>query len=430
MTLPAKQKRAFSVSNLATPFGGCNFFDRCSDELMSLHFGGELGLLDWMGFNVSEEYLKTLEFLTFNRPAYSNGSPTAGNLATACAEPNGIEYGYAKISTEGFGRYGRVGPTRDIMTPKLYCKTDPRKRLDGSPVADENEWDIRFATEVLIDDIRRDLVVGSTLNAGEFDGLERWVKTGYAHDILDSVVIDWNANGMAGGAGVTWNGAAVASTYGFIDVLIATFRRIKTRISWTRMLSGQRMREGDIILVVPSFLRDPILDAFTCWSVCPGKQYNETNLNTYEARQFRTQLMGGMFGEGEIYIDGFTIPVMTYDYGLIKGPTRGDVYFLTGSVGSVRIWEGEHIDAGRVARTYGDHGYFTLDGGRVLGKVETENECRKMKIWMHPRLFCKAPWAQVRFQDVKADALGGIMSPDPTETSFYPQSSFVAAECP
>jgi hypothetical protein len=47
-------QRAMSVSNLATPIG-TNFFDRCGDEIMSLHYGQQLDLLDWMGFEVSDD---------------------------------------------------------------------------------------------------------------------------------------------------------------------------------------------------------------------------------------------------------------------------------------------------------------------------------------------------------------------------------------
>lgn len=99
-------------------------------------------------------------------------------------------------------------------------------------------------------------------------------------------------------------------------------------------------------------------------------------------------------------------------------------------MGAFRIWEGEHISADVAARENPEDGYFSTDGGRMLWKVDFDNECRQMKGWIHPRLFCRAPWAQVRFQDVQCLTPGGFMSADPNDTSFYPLSSFVPSSCP
>lgn len=424
------RQRALTVTNLATPFGCCHFFDECADEIMSLHYRGRLGLLDWMGFNVSDVCLRTVDFITYVRPQHVNGSPTGAYLADPCTDPNGIEYGAANISVQDFGRLGRTGPTREIIKPKYYCKTSPRRRLDGSPVTSEMEWDIRFATDALLDDVRRMLVTGNAGTAGQFDGLQRWVRTGFNHSILDSTVIDWNGNPMAGGAGITWNGQPVAATFDLVDVLLAAYRRIRQRIMWSDVLSAQAPNVGDMILVLPSFMVNCLLDFYTCWSVCAGQQYNEANLNTFEARTFRNSLNGGLFGNGQIILDGQVIPLMAYDWNMINGPTQGDMYFLTGSIGSVRIWEGEYLDAGVAAREFEQAGYQSLDGGRLLMKIDTDNLCRLLKLWMHLRLFCLAPWAQIRFQDVQCNWPGGPLSPDPLDTSFYPQTSFVSAQCP
>lgn len=425
------RQRAMTLSDQATPFGCCNFFDECSDEIMSLHYRGRLGLLDWMGFNVSNECYRSMDFITFVRPEHSQGTPTGAYLSDPCADPNGIEYGATKITVEDFGRLGRTGPTRDIMKPKFWCKTSPRRRLDGSPVTSEMEWDMRFATDTLLDDVRRMLVTGNATTAGQFDGLQRWVRTGFNHSILDSIVIDWNGNAMAGGAGITWNGAAVAATFDLIDVLLAAYRRIRQRISWSAVLSAQAPNPGDMILVLPSFMINCLLDFYTCWTVCPGQEFNEANVNTLEARTYRNSLNGGLFGHGRIYLDGMEIPLLAYDWNMINGPTQGDMYFLTGGIGSVRIWEGEHLDASAAAREFGAvGGYQSLDGGRLLMKVDTENECRTLKLWIHPRLFCMAPWAQIRFQDIQCNWPGGPLSPDPLDTSYYPQTSFYVAECP
>ncbi len=419
-----QMQRALTLSTTASPFGCTNFFDRCTDELMGLHFGASLPLLDWMGFEVSDECNKTFEYITFLRPTVTDGVASAGHLSDACADPNSFQFGTAKLTIENFGRYGRRGPTRDIMKPTVYCKTDPRRRLDGTPVTDEREWDMRFTTETIVQDISRHIVTGNSSSAGQFDGLERIVKTGYSSSMLDSIVIDWNGNPMSGGAGITWNSDAVGATYNFVDVLRAVVRRIRQRIGWSPMLNNQRMNLGDMVLVMPTHVAECLLDFFTCWSVCASTDDVAVQLQSYEARNFRDQLNGGLFGYGQITIDGIPIPILAYDWELIKGPTLSDVYLLTGSVGSARLWYGEHLAAAQAARQYGNLGYFSTDGGRILGLFANENECVSLREWMHPRIYTRAPWAQVRFQDVACVSVGPVLSPDPLQSSFYPLSSF------
>ena len=425
-----QQMQRVDPSGAATPFGCCDFFDRCGDgDMMSLHYAGRLPLLDWMGFNVSDECYKVMEFISYVRPEYDEGTPSGGYISSPCDDPNSIEYGSCKITVEDFGRYGRLGPIRDIMKPKKYCLTDPVWRLDGTRVGSEKEWDMRFLMDQIIADVSKHLITGNATTGGQFDGLERWVKTGYSCSIIDSIVIDWNGNPMSGGNGITWNGNAVANTYNFVDVLLAGFRRIKQRITWNLRLATQTVNVGDMIIMLPNSMIDCLLDHYTCWSVCDGSQYNEVALQSYEARQFRNGLLGGMFGNGQITLDGQIIPILGYDWDLIKGPKTGDIYFLTGALGNFRVWDGEHINANVAVAEHGGQGYFSSDGGRVLWREDTDNECFTVKGWIHPRLFCRAPWMQIRFQDVQCDTPGGFISPDPTETSFFPLSSFSAAEC-
>lgn len=426
-----------SIDHNASPFGCCNFFDKCGDgDLMSLYYAGQLPLLDWMGFNVGEECYRTIEFITYNRPARTgSGTATRGYISDPCADPYGVEWGSCKITVEDFGLLGRIGPVRKILQPKRYCITSPIYRLDGSRVTDEREWDMKFVADQIIADMNNMVVTGNSSVAGQFDGLQSWVKTGYQSDghlcqMLDSIVINWNGNDMSGGAGMTWNGAALLATWNIVDVLLAIYRRFRQRIKWAQALNTARLAVGDMIIVMPTSMIDCLLKHFTCWSVCAGSQYNEVALQAPEARKFYEGLLGGMFGDGQIVLDGFAIPILGYDWSLIDGPTTGDMYFLTSNVGSFRIWEGEFLDADAAASKYAMAGYTSSDGGRVIWKVETDNLCTEMKGWIAPRLFCKAPWLQARIQTVKCVVPGGFLSVDPEDTSFFPLTSFNPAECP
>ena len=429
-----------SVEDNVSPFGCCNYFDACTDELLTLTYQGVLGILDWMNFQPTDVCYRSVEFITFKRPEQSQEADTPGYLSDPCTEPYGTEIGTRKITVEDFGLLGRSGPTRDVRKQHIkYCKTTPRYRLDGTPVTSEDEWDMLHAMDVMLLDNNRMVVVGNAAVAGQYDGLQQWVATTHGGS-LNSYVVDWNGNPMTGGAGITVNGNGIAATYDLIDVLLVLFRNIMQRIGWNGRLAQQlrQMRVGDMILLLPTGLKDCLLDFYTCWSVCEGGQYNEVNMQTMEARKFRNNLVAAtnpfnLYGAGYITLDGIVIPLMTHDWEMINGPTQYDMYFLTGSIGNVRLWEGEMLEGqavvDNVANLAPQAGYFSTDGGRVVGLVETDMLCKKIHLWHSPRLFCLAPWAQMRFQDIQCNRPGGPLSPDPADTSFYPETSFDAAEC-
>lgn len=427
-------RRALSISPSApdSPFvaDATPFFDRCDTELMSLHHGGRMGLLDLFNWRVSDTYLRELKFITYVRPAYADGSPTAGHLGDPCADPKSYEFGSATLTLEDFGRYGRQGPTRDIFKPTRFCETDPRYRLDGSLVTSEREWDLAFAMDALRQDLFRDIIVGNASTPGQFDGLLQWINTGYDSTILDSTVIDWAGNDLNGdgGGAITINGDAASGSFDIVDMLLALYRRFKQRIGWSPQLATQTRRLGDFVLVMPQFLTNCLLNKYTCWSVCEGKQYNEANMQTFEARTFRDRLMGGMFGTGEIILDGDRIPLFIHDWKTMHGHNRGDLFFMTLNVGNVRIWEGEHLSASTAAGSVSEAGhtnYFSTDGGRIIAATYLENLCKNLKLWMRPRLWCRAPYLQARLMNVVCESILDPVSPDPL-TSFYPVTSFGA----
>lgn len=447
MTTQLQQRASVSapttISDVATIYGCCGLFDRCADnDLMSLSFEGASKFLDWIGWERTDVCLIKKNFITFVRPeAAENGTRTSGHITDPCGDSKGVEWGSCDFTLEDFGHLRRHGPVRDATKSKLrLCETQPRYRLDMSPITSDAEYDMRLATEAILQDLKYDVISGSKMTGGSFDGLESLIKTGYVNSngksckIMDSIVIDWNGNSMNGGAGITWNGMPVGATYDFVDVLMAVFRRVIDRIQLSPPLAAQTLGEGDMIFVGPTHLLRSLLDHFTCWSVCPGAQYNEANLQVYEARQFRLNLMGGMFGAGKIFIDGYTIHLCPYEWGLVKGPTLSDAYLLTGQIGNVKLLQGQYNDLGQAigedsARGAAGSKFAVTDGGRLLTWINSQNTCVQREIEMQTRLLAWAPWAQVRFQDVKATQIGGVLSPDPWATSFFPETSFITPEC-
>lgn len=425
-----------TVSDAATIYGCCGLFDLCGDsDLMSLSFAKTEPFLDWIGWEPTKVCEIRKNFITWARPDYVNGSPTADYLADACADGKGVEWGECDFLLDHFGRLRRSTPVRDVTKVGLrLCENQPRYRLDGTQITDDDEYDMRIVTEVLMQGLKRRIILGNHTTPGDFDGLNVLVNTGYTNShgrrcsSMDSIVVDMNGNDTDGGAGMTWNGNAIDATYNFIDILLAVYRRIRARIAMADALGGA-MVTGDMVLVAPSTLVQCILNAFTCWSVCPGAAYSEANLNTFEARRFRDQLNGGMFGAGEITLDGFTVPLIAYDWGMIKSPTLFDAFLLTNQIGGVRLLQGQYNDM-RVMPNIIDGYYQATDGGRLLTWVDLDNTCYNRSVEMQPRLLKWAPWAQARFIDIQCRQPGGTISPDPLETSFFPETSFSVAECP
>lgn len=433
------EKQRLTVSDAASIFGCCGLFDLCSDEdILSLTLQSADPLLDWLGWQASVLCEKRMNFITWQGPdGIAAGAPTEGYLADPCAEPNTYEFGTCDWYIQDFGRLRRAGPVRDATENQVrYCENEPRWRRDGSRVSDEQEWDALFSAEALLQDIRRYTVTGNAGTGGLYNGFQQLVVNNYTNSTgrrcatMDSVVTDWNGNDMngAGGGAITWNGNAVNGTPNFVDMLLDVFRRIRQRIQWAPRLN-RPLSVGDIVLVMPTFLTRCLLDAYTCWSVCEGAQYNEANLDTFEARQFRNNLMGGTFGDGRIFLDGFEIPLLGWDWdGMINGPTTGDVYMLTGSIGNVKTMYYEYLDMRTAADLQGK--LVPMETGRFLRWVESDETCYTQRLEIRPRIISWAPWANARFQDVVCTIPTGPMSPDPTQTSYFPETSFSVAECP
>ena len=172
-----------TLSTLATIYGCCGLFDVCSDDaLISLSMEGSNAFLDWIGWSPSDVCKLVRNFIDYIAPDGTAASaPTDSVTADPCSTPNTVEFCTCDWILDGFGRYRRAGPVRDITETGLrYCEKQPRYRLDGTLINDDEEYDMLMAMEVILQDLKRDLVVGSTLNAnGEFDGLERLIKDGY-----------------------------------------------------------------------------------------------------------------------------------------------------------------------------------------------------------------------------------------------------------
>ena len=427
---------AQTLSTAATIGGCCGLFDLCTDaDLMSLSMGGQEPFLDWLGWEKTDLCMIRKSFITWVRPAASQGSRTSGIVTDPCGDSNGAEWGKCDFILEGFARLRRHTPTRDVTKNLLrLCDMQPRYRLDGSPITDNIEFDMRIVTEALLQDLRRMIITGTHTvgtDDGQFDGLQQLINTGYADPegvrccMMDSIVVDWNQHNMcdatAAGHGTTWNGVALATGWNFINVLLAVYRRIRRRMQMAPALNAN-LAVGDMVLVMPAMAAQCLMDCFTCWSLC----ISSLDLNM-DSRKYRDNLNGGMFGGGRIFLDGFEIPIMPYEWALTGNNNLSDAYLLTNKVGGQRLINGQFNDLSKsvpkmIAADY-------TDGGRLLTWTEQDKTCLMREVEMQPRLLAWAPWAQARFIDVLCSTPGGALSPDPWDLSFFPECSFHTEIC-
>jgi hypothetical protein len=426
------KEASLTLSTMPTLYGTSGMFSICgSNDLLSLTLEDE-PFLSWLGWKPNNEVRQFVKMLTYVGPAAAvNGTPTTGAKA-ACDDASTVSYGTCEVLLCDKGRIKRAGPVRDLTeNNRRICDAQPLYMKDGSLIQNELAWSSTMAGIAIRQDLKRYIITGNPSTEGEFAGLESLVNTGYKDvntgarcSAMDSIVLDWGSNIL------TYKPNGV---HQFIDYLIDIVRRIRQRATWSN-LGGIALT--DQVIVLPTFLRNCLLDVFTCWSVCPGAAYNETNLNTYEARNYRNTLNGGAFGQGQIFIDSMPIPVITYDwldYGQSAPYFTSDIYVLTRQIGNIPVLWGQYIDMAQPAQAFntaaGYTHYQATDGGRFLVYWKTDNECTQTTVVTRPNLYMSAPWAQARIQNVACMRPLAPISPDPN-SSYYAEEYITEAVAP
>ena len=428
--LLGKKEAALTLSTSPSLYGTSGLFGVCgSNDLLSLVVEDE-PFLDWLGWKANNEVDQFVKMLTYVGPAGTAAGSEGTGAAAACDDPAGVEYGAVSVLLPDKGRIKRAGPVRDLTeNNRKLCDASPLFTKDGVQISDELMWSFGMAGMTLKQDLKRMVVVGNASTANEFSGLQTLVNTGYRDSrsgalakSMDSTVIAWTNHAMS------WqkNG-----THVFVDYLIDVIRRIRQR---AQVRGG--IGAGDQVIVLPTFLRDQLLDSFTFWSIQPGVAYNEVNFNSLEARTFRNGLNGGAFGMGQIFVDSMPVPIVTYDWSAIGQAApyfTGDVYVLTRRIGSMPVMWGQFIDmtqpAARFQEEAGYGHYKAIDGGKFLAYWKTDNECTQAVLVMRPNVYLSAPWAQARFTNVAALRPLNPLSDDPTNT-YYAETNLVAATTP
>lgn len=427
-----RKEASLTPSTLATMTGCCGLFDPCgNNDLLSFTLEGEK-FLDWLGWKANNECNQFVKMISYVGPAGTSTDTEATGAIDVCAAAPGVEFGTCEVLLPDKGRLARSGPVRDLTANNLVlCNSRPLFTKQGEQITDELMWSLTMAGIALKQDIKRMVVSGNPNTTGNFAGLEALVNTGYkdAHfgtacSAMDSYVLNWNSNVMT----YQLNG-----THVLVDYIIDIVRRIRTRAAWAN-LGG--IAQGDMILMMPAYLRDALLDVFTFWSIQAGAQYAEINFSNYETRTFRNSLNGGLYGDGQIFIDGQAIPIITYDWhAMTQSAPRfiGDIYVLTRRIGNMPVFYGQYIDMNAPAAAFSNQAgyahYKATDGGKFLTYWKTDETCTEATVLIRPNLYLSAPWAQARIQSVAAQRPLNPLSPDPT-SSYFVEGTLVPAACP
>lgn len=424
--------QTFNAAAMPSVYGNTPPLFDCyaSDAVVSLSYANRTSpLMDWIGWERTDIVRIQEYFLTYAAPSGTGaGTPSNGWITDPCAPGQGVEWGATDFVVEGFGRIRRTSPTRDATVLDLkYYERQPRYRMDGSVIADDVEWDLNIMAAAMLHDLHRMLIIGNKTTAGQFDGLQQLVNYGYqssagvAASSMDSFVINWNSNGMCAPntapTGVTYNGGALTLGAGitFIDMLESVVRRIQQRINLSDGYNGA-ISGGDMVLVLPWDMVECLLDCYTCWRVCSS---DITRVDSFEARNFRRSLEGGVYGAGAITVGNVTIPLMPYDYELLHSSgVKGDIFLLTRGIGGATFIRGQYNDLNNAARRL-TGGHVATDNGLILHWSNEDNMCITSHAELQPRLLLRAPWAQARFTNVACTPiLGAPLSGDPLSAFF------------
>lgn len=422
-----------------TLYGCTGLFGICGpDEIIGLTMADD-PLVDWLGFfpdDVCEKFIKGWTYTDIQGTAA--GSPIGTVYGEQCDDPPIAEKGVCEFFIGDFGTLRACGETVKVADIGLRkCDKQPTYTipLEGiGPIRLDNDLDLETlaAAQVVKHELSREIITGDKSVTGQFEGLTNLVKTGYVNvqtqqrcTAMDSLVVDWNDDYMTG----------VVNGHGSIITKVRDmWRRIRYRIQQTKM---GMPAEGDVVLVMPSWMAWELLDEWAFWSFREANSINNQVVyrDAYELRDIRDKYNGGLYGGGYISVDGFNIHIIEHDWQTISQTAPkfiADIYLLVRRIGGRRVLQGQYIplDVGADAvAQYAGVQYFqteAMQGGRALRWFKYDNACVMPCYLLRPRLYLEAPWAQGVIQDVAVDPQFDPMSLDP-RSSYFIEGNIQAA---
>jgi len=397
-----------------TLYASCGLFSVCGPDSVLSRVITDDQFTEWLGFRENHDeyqFIKTLDWVGPYGTADHDPTHAAGD---ACDDPASVEWGTCEFLIEK-GLLRQCGDPLDITkVGERYCDKQPLYTIDGMQIDNDIEWQSILSGLVLNGELNRYLIVGNKAVDGEFDGLEQLVNTGYvdvhtgqACTPVDSIVSDWNY-------------AAMSAT--LLERIFAYIRRIKMR---AKKMGG--VARDDMIIMLPSFLRDCLMETWVCYGIC-----DETGDSTsrWETRDRNERYVGkGTYGDGYITVDGVDVDILTNDNIPLTSVAPyfcSDIYILTRRLGNIPVMFGQFQDMRLGDRalqnamgTQGFTKYITTDMGRFIHWVKTDNLCIQVCSAIKPALYLAAPWAQARIDNVCCQVQGGLSPEIPQSCQYF-----------
>jgi hypothetical protein len=416
----------------ANIYGRCSIFDCCSTgDIFGMQIAVD-GFFQWLGFRANRYYMRFVDFIPWIGPVGSHGSrgddiPETG-AGAPCEDPKGWEFGHCGYYMTHESWYHRAGNALDPHTiVQDRCETSPKYRLNGVQIADDVEWQMNGIMNVMSQDIRRDLVHGSHLNAWQMNGLESIVKTGYTNyrdgslcPDVDSIIVNWSDD-LEGENNDLGN---------FFEYLDEVVNEIEARASALGTIS-----QTDMILLTNRFMATCLLDAYACYTICGATEMavSEVALRA-EARKMRRDLNGGPLYDGKSAVgyitlkSGRQLPIVVDDALDISYSGSNiyctDIYLLTRRIGSIDVLYGEYLDLreyeNRVKKQMPNFTARADSAGRFVFKGKETNWCMELMMGTSPEIYLSAPWAQARFEGVCCSKKRKPQSSDMFQPEYLP----------
>jgi hypothetical protein len=422
-----------------TLYGCMGLFGLCGpDEIIGMTMQDD-PFIQWLGMfpdTVCEKSVKGWIYTDIQGTAA--GSPVGEVAGPPCDDPPTSEKSVCEFYIGDFGTYRGCGEAVDVTRiGERKCDKQPTYTIpvEGvGPVRIDNDLDLETINAGMLvrHEVSRDVIIGDNdSNQYEMAGLENLVKTGYVSikgnrcTSMDSRIMDWQNDNLQG----TVNG------YGsIIGAIRDMWRAIRWRIYQTKL---GMPREGDVALLMPSWLSWRLLDEWAWWALNAGRQYEEVFRDNLATRQFRDEYSRGLYNGGYIKVDNFNLHIIEHDWMPINQDAPefcGDIYMLVRSIGGRRVFQGQYmpadlgVDAVRAQAGYQYFNMESIQGGRGLKWLKFDNACVKPCVLFRPRLYLETPWAQGKIENVCVSA-GPFMplSVDP-RSNYFLESNKVAAE--
>jgi len=394
-----------------TIYGCCGLFSVCGPDAILSRVITDSKFSEWLGWqqnNDCYQFVKTITWIGQEGTAAHNVESAAGG---ACDTPPSVEWGTCEYLLQK-GLLRQCGqPIEITVVGERYCDKQPLYTWDGQRINNDLDWQAIMAGIVLQNEIDRLAVVGNHSVTGEFDGLEQLVNTGYV-DVhtaqpctpIDSIVSDWGSTVMS---------AAL------ITRIIAYIRRIRQRAA-----SRGGIRPEDMVIMMPSFLRDCFMTQWACYGICSEDADSTSRWETRDRdEKYRG---GGLYGDGYITVDGVDVSLLTNDWipWTSSAPNLcSDIYILTRRIGNLPIlylqWQDMNQGVAEMTRQAGYTHFTTSDGGRFIHWVKTDELCIQVCLAIKPALFLMAPWAQARIDNVCCATEGGLDPEVPLSCNYF-----------